>query len=122
MGRHPVRKAGSHRAAGRRQMTRALKMLARTAPGALRRRAQPEWIPPMLATPSDALPTQCKWIYEPKLDVVRRLISVNGRAIRTCPRNRTPLHDAYPELVDALGPAVRGDAVLGGEFVALDPE
>jgi bifunctional non-homologous end joining protein LigD len=103
-------------------MTRALKMLARTAPGALRRRAQPEWIPPMLATLSEALPTQGKWIYEPKLDGVRGLIYVNGAAVRIYSRNRKPLNDAYPELVDALGPAVRGDAVLDGEIVAFDPE
>jgi DNA ligase D-like protein (predicted ligase) len=37
-------------------------------------------------------------------------------------RNRKPLNDAYPELVEALEPAVRGDAVLDGEIVAFDAE
>lgn len=103
-------------------MTRAMKVLAKSAPGTLRRRAQPEWIPPMLATLSEALPSQGKWIYEPKLDGVRGLIYVSGGAVRIYSRNRKPLNDAYPELVDALGPAVRGDAVLDGEIVAFDPE
>jgi bifunctional non-homologous end joining protein LigD len=103
-------------------MTRALKMLAKTAPGGLRQRRQPEWIPPMLATLSEALPTQGKWIYEPKLDGVRGLVYVSDGAVRIYSRNRKPLDAAYPELVEALGPAVRGDAVLDGEIVAFDPD
>lgn len=33
----------------------------------------PTWIPPMLATLTDVLPTTGKWVYEPKLDGVRAL-------------------------------------------------
>jgi bifunctional non-homologous end joining protein LigD len=43
-------------------------------------------------------------------------------AVRMYSRNRKPLNDAYPELVEALEPAVRGDAVLDGEIVAFDTE
>jgi bifunctional non-homologous end joining protein LigD len=103
-------------------MTRALKMLAKNAPGGLRQRSQPEWIPPMLATLSDAFPTGGKWIYEPKLDGVRGLVYVSGERVRIYSRNRKPLNDAYPELVEALEPAVRGNAVLDGEIVAFDTE
>ena len=103
-------------------MTRALKVLAKKAPGGLRYRAQPSWIPPMLATLVEELPAQGKWVYEPKLDGVRALIYLNGGSVRIYSRNRKPLNDAYPELVDALGPAVRGDAVLDGEIVAFDSE
>ena len=103
-------------------MTRALKLLARSAPGALRRRPQPDWIPPMLATLTDTMPTQGKWVYEPKLDGVRALIYVNDGAVRIYSRNRKPLNGAYPELVEALEHAVRGSAVLDGEVVAFDPE
>jgi bifunctional non-homologous end joining protein LigD len=103
-------------------MTRALKVLAKNGPGVLRHRQQPDWIPPMLATLSDALPTQGKWIYEPKLDGVRGLVYVSDGKVRIYSRNRKPLNGAYPELVEALEPAVRGDAVLDGEIVAFDPD
>ena len=102
--------------------TRALRVLAKTAPGGLRYRAQPTWVPPMLATLTETLPSQGKWIYEPKLDGVRALIYVSGGAVRIYSRNRKPLNGAYPELVEALEPAVRGDAVLDGEIVAFDPD
>ena len=101
-------------------MTRALKALAKTAPGALRYRTQPSWIPPMLATLTESLPTEGKWVYEPKLDGVRALIYGTGGAVRIFSRNRKPLNGAYPELVEALETAIRGDAVLDGEIVAFD--
>jgi bifunctional non-homologous end joining protein LigD len=101
-------------------MTRALKALAKTAPGALRYRTQPSWIPPMLATLTETLPTQGKWLYEPKLDGVRALIYGAGGAVRIFSRNRKPLNGAYPELVEALETAMRGAAVLDGEIVAFD--
>ena len=76
----------------------------------------------MLATLTDQLPTQGTWVYEPKLDGVRALIYVSGGAVRIYSRNRKPFNDAYPELVEALSEAVRGDAVLDGEIVAFDPQ
>lgn len=103
-------------------MTRQLKLSARSVQRQLRYRSQPAWIPPMLATLTEELPTQGKWIYEPKLDGVRALIYVSGGETRIYSRNRKPLNDAYPELVEALGPAVRGNAVLDGEIVAFDSE
>ena len=36
----------------------------------------------MLATLTDQLPTEGKWIYEPKLDGVRALIYVTGGTVR----------------------------------------
>ncbi len=102
--------------------TRALRVLAKTAPGGLRYRTQPTWVPPMLATLTETLPSEGKWIYEPKLDGVRALIYVSGGTVRIYSRNRKPLNGAYPELVEALEPAVRGDAVLDGEIVAFDPD
>jgi DNA ligase D-like protein (predicted ligase) len=82
----------------------------------------PSWISPMLATLTEELPTQGKWLYEPKLDGVRALIYVSRGSVRMYSRNRKPLNDAYPELVEALSTAVRGDAVLDGEIVAFDSE
>ena len=87
----------------------------------LRYRAQPGWIPPMLATLSDRAPTGAGWVYEPKLDGVRVLAYVTGGAVRLFSRNRKQVEGGYPELVEALTAAVRGDAVLDGEIVAPDP-
>jgi bifunctional non-homologous end joining protein LigD len=100
-------------------MTRALKTPRATSPR-LRRRPMPAWIPPMLATLTEELPGQGNWIYEPKFDGVRALVYASGGAVRMYSRNRKPLNDAYPELVEALTGAVRGSAVLDGEVVAFD--
>jgi bifunctional non-homologous end joining protein LigD len=103
-------------------MNRPLKVLAKAEPGRLRHRPYPSWIPPLLATLTDTLPTQGKWVYEPKLDGVRAMVYVSGGEVRIYSRNRKALNDAYPELVEALETAVRGDAVLDGEIVAFDSE
>ena len=71
-------------------------------PGGLRRRPMPTWLPPMLATLTEELPREGKWVYEPKLDGVRALIYVSRGSVRMYSRNRKPLNDAYPELVEAL--------------------
>jgi bifunctional non-homologous end joining protein LigD len=103
-------------------MSRSLKRLTRNATDRLRYRTLPSWIPPMLATLTEELPATGRWVYEPKLDGVRALIFVSGGNVRIYSRNRKPLNDAYPELVEALGKAVRGDAILDGEIAAFDAE
>ena len=103
-------------------MSRRLESLSKSANARLRYRAQPGWIPPMLATLVEATPHGGQWLYEPKLDGVRVLVYTNGGNVRLFSRNRKPLDNAYPELVDALSFAVRGDAVLDGEVVAVDPD
>jgi DNA ligase D-like protein (predicted ligase) len=75
----------------------------------------------MLATLADEPPPAGGWLYEPKLDGVRVLIFAGRGRIHLFSRNRKPLDAAYPELVEALSLAVRGDAVLDGEVVAIDP-
>jgi DNA ligase D-like protein (predicted ligase) len=102
-------------------MSRRIETMARSANARLRYRAQPGWISPMLATLVEAPPKAGGWLYEPKLDGVRVLVYSNSGNIRLFSRNRKPLENAYPELVDALSFAVRGDAVLDGEVVAVDP-
>lgn len=76
----------------------------------------------MLATPADAPVRAGQWLYEPKLDGVRALVYANGGRIRLFSSSRTPMNAAYPELVEALGAAVRGNAVLDGEIVAVRDE
>jgi len=100
---------------------RRLDALSKAPNGRLRYRAQPAWMAPMLATLAESAPRAGHWVYEPKLDGVRVLVYTNGGNVRLFSRNRKPLDNAYPELVDALSFAVRGDAVLDGEVVAVDP-
>jgi DNA ligase D-like protein (predicted ligase) len=100
---------------------RRLDALSKAHNSRLRYRAQPGWMAPMLATLVEAPPRTGGWLYEPKLDGVRVLVYSNGGNVRLFSRNRKPLDNAYPELVDALSFAVRGDAVLDGEVVAVDP-
>ena len=102
-------------------MTRVLKLLPDAAQARLRRRPQPAWMAPMLATTGASLPRGDGWVFEPKLDGVRCLVFVSGGRVRLYSRNRKPLESAYPELVEALEVCVRGDAVLDGEVVAVDP-
>jgi bifunctional non-homologous end joining protein LigD len=102
-------------------MTRTRQSLVADA-SRLRYRAQPRWMPPMLATLVDAPPGGSGWLYEPKLDGVRVLAHVTGGKVRLWSRNRKPVEGGYPELVAALETATRGDAVLDGEIVALDPK
>jgi bifunctional non-homologous end joining protein LigD len=102
-------------------MTRTLKSLTRSAADRLRYRAPPTWITPMLATLTEELPRVGDWIYEPKLDGIRALVYVSRGKVRIYSRNQKPLNEAYPELVEALAKAVRGNAVLDGEIVAFDP-
>jgi DNA ligase D-like protein (predicted ligase) len=94
----------------------------KTREASLRYRPQPNWVPPMLATLADDPPPVGGWIYEPKLDGVRVLVFVSRGRVHLFSRNRKPLDEAYPELVEALSLAVRGDAVLDGEVVAIDPK
>jgi bifunctional non-homologous end joining protein LigD len=102
-------------------MTRARQGLVADS-ARLRYRAQPRWIPPMLATLVEAPPTGSGWVYEPKLDGVRVLAHVTGGKVWLWSRNRKPIEGGYPELVAALETATRGDAVLDGEIVAIDPK
>jgi DNA ligase D-like protein (predicted ligase) len=85
------------------------------------KRPQPDWMEPMLATHTAARPRGDGWIYEPKLDGVRVLVFAEGGRVRLMSRNRKPLDAAYPELVEALETGVRGNAILDGEVVAIDP-
>ena len=103
-------------------MTRPRQAILPSARGRLQYRAQPRWTPPMLATLTDAPPTGGGWLYEPKLDGVRVLAYVVGGKVRLFSRNHKALEAGYPELVEALETAVRGDAVLDGEIVAIDPK
>ena len=80
-----------------------------------------DWIAPMLATLVDAAPLPEGWIYEPKLDGVRAIVSRQSDGIHIQSRNHIRIERNYPEVVKALQRAIPSGAILDGEIVASDP-
>jgi bifunctional non-homologous end joining protein LigD len=76
---------------------------------------------PMRATASDALPTGEGWIYEPKWDGFRAIVTVSGGDVRFTSRNGNDLTERFRNVARAAALAIRSsDAVLDGEICALD--
>lgn len=85
----------------------------------LRRKRQPSWIEPMLATLTENYFSDPDWVFEPKLDGVRCLAFKNGRKVRLMSRNQLSLNDRYPEVVNAVAKLRVEDAILDGEVAVV---
>lgn len=85
-----------------------------------RRRAQPSWFGPMLATLTAEPFSGEDWIFEPKFDGVRCLAFRRGRHLELLSRNRKRLNEAYPELIAPLMTGTPRSFVLDGEVVAFE--
>jgi DNA ligase D-like protein (predicted ligase) len=81
---------------------------------------QPAWVEPMLATLTDRRFSDPGWLFEPKLDGERCLAFRTGPTVTLLTRNRKPIGERYPELVDALAWQGADDFVVDGEIVAFD--
>ena len=77
------------------------------------------WIDPMLATLVDSLTDSSGWVFERKLDGIRALAYRSGERVRLYSRNKLPLEDSFPSVVDALERLRGPDFVLDGEVVAV---
>jgi bifunctional non-homologous end joining protein LigD len=78
---------------------------------------------PMLATATDALPTGEGWVYEPKWDGFRAIVTVSGGEVAFTSRNGNDLTERFRNLARAAALAIRSsDAVLDGEICALDEQ
>jgi bifunctional non-homologous end joining protein LigD len=78
---------------------------------------------PMLATASEALPRGEGWVYEPKWDGFRALVTLAGGDVRLTSRNGNDLTTRFPSVARAAEHAIRtADAVLDGEICALDEQ
>jgi bifunctional non-homologous end joining protein LigD len=76
---------------------------------------------PMLATAADTLPHGEGWIYEPKWDGFRAIVTVSGGDARLTSRNGNDLTGRFRDVAHAAALAIRSsDAVLDGEICALD--
>ncbi|MDP9068113.1 MAG: non-homologous end-joining DNA ligase [Actinomycetota bacterium] len=85
----------------------------------VRRRKQPNWIDPMLATLTEEYFSDPAWVFEPKLDGVRCLAFKSGKRVRLMSRNQLSLNDRYPAVVDAVSRLELAEGILDGEVAVV---
>ena len=102
-------------------MKRSLLVVPAKFRGLLRRRAQPTWVPPMLATLTKKPFSDPRWIFECKLDGVRCLAFRKGKSVQLMSRNQKNLNRAFPELAEALQQQKSDEFIIDGEIVAFTP-
>jgi bifunctional non-homologous end joining protein LigD len=116
--RRPARRLGNtHRMPPNRIDVRALVPVEMRK--LVRRKAQPTWIEPMLATLTESYFSDPTWVFEPKLDGVRCLAYKKGEKVRLMSRNRLSLNERYPEVVAAVSKLDVSDVVLDGEVAVV---
>ena len=78
---------------------------------------------PMLSTSSEALPRGEDWVYEPKWDGFRAIVTVVGGEVTLTSRNGNDLTGRFAEAARAAQLEIRApEAVLDGEICALDAQ
>jgi hypothetical protein len=82
--------------------------------------AQPEWVPPMLATLTEQRFSDPNWIFERKFDGERCLAVRDGGEARLLSRNRLRMNDQYPEVAETLTSQEATGFVVDGEVVAFE--
>jgi bifunctional non-homologous end joining protein LigD len=97
-----------------------LQLIPQAARPRVRRRPQPDWAPPMLATLTEKRFSDPAWLYERKLDGERCLAFRKGTLIRLMSRNQLRIDNHYPEVAEALAAQEPGDCILDGEIVAFE--
>jgi bifunctional non-homologous end joining protein LigD len=76
---------------------------------------------PQLATLTNSLPTGAGWLYEPKWDGYRAIVTVAGGDATLTSRKGTDLTERFRQVARAIPHAVRSpSAVIDGEVCALD--
>ena len=78
---------------------------------------------PMLAVAAEDLPRGEDWLFEPKWDGFRAIVTVSGGEVTLTSRNGNDLTERFGELARAAELTVRtADAVLDAEICALDEQ
>src|SRR5882672_2889529 len=85
----------------------------------LRKRAQPSWVAPMLATLTDERFSRKGWLFEPKWDGERCLAVRHGRDLSLFSRNRKRLNDKYPEIAAAFYDQETDSFIADGDIVTF---
>ena len=84
-----------------------------------RKRPQPSWVAPMLATLVAEPFSDENWIFEPKLDGERCLTFCSDKNPRLLSRNQKGLNNTYPELAKAMAGQPTQNYIADGEIVAF---
>src|SRR5262245_53568613 len=94
--------------------------LPASAKARLRKRAQPAWVLPMLATLTEERFSREGWLFEVKFDGERCLAFRDGRDVSLFSRNHKQLNEKYPELVRAFQAQKARSFIADGEIVSFD--
>jgi len=100
-------------------MNKLLDALPKDLRGKLKKKRQPSWSAPMLATLTDDRFSDPDWLFERKFDGERVLAFCKGKRVRLLSRNRKLLNNTYPELVGAYRKRANGNFIVDGEVVAF---
>ena len=82
----------------------------------------PDFVPPMLATLTDAAFDDPDWLFEVKWDGYRVEAVVRAGQARLWTRNRTDAATYFPDLAGLTDWIEAREAIVDGEVVALDPD
>ena len=93
--------------------------LPATVRARLKKRPQPTWVAPMLATLTHEPFSREGWLFEPKLDGERCLVFRREGRLDLLSRNRKRLNRKYPELTAALEREETAAFIIDGEIVAF---
>lgn len=74
----------------------------------------------MLCTLVDKAFDGARWTFEPKFDGLRILARFDGEALTLLSRNNKPQEARFPEIGEALRPALTRPAIVDGEVICLD--
>src|SRR5712672_3133539 len=96
-----------------------LNALPAEAKARLRKRPQPEWIAPMLATLTQERFSREGWLFEPKWDGERCLAFRRDRELKLFSRNRILLNKKYPEIMMAFHQQETDSFIADGEIVTF---
>ena len=94
--------------------------LPASARALLRKRVQPHWISPMLATLAHKPFSREGWLFEPKLDGERCLVFRRGDGVDLFSRNHKLLNLKYPELVTAFQLQKTASFIVDGEIATFE--
>lgn len=85
-----------------------------------KKKAQPDFVQPMLATLTDEYFSKDTWIYEEKFDGVRCIAIKKNGNVQLISRNKNIMNNAYPSLVQAFERQTADNFIVDGEIVVLN--